>query len=126
MQTKPILLSLVAIFLLIGLLQLGACTYENELDLYGTTTCDTTSLSYKTDIQPILATNCYACHAATSSVTNKPMDSYAAIKPYIQNGALLNSIKGTGGYDIMPTSGPMSNCNISKVESWIQAGFPDN
>jgi cytochrome c5 len=126
MKINQIISTAVLSFLTFAALQLASCTYENEAELYGPVNCDTSAVKYSTVVQPLLKQNCNGCHSVTSSVTNKPMDTYAALKPYIENGSFGYSIRGTNGYDIMPQSGPMSNCNLEKIEAWINAGFPNN
>ncbi len=119
------LATLVTVFLLIVAGLVGSCTYDNEEALYGTS-CDTALVSYRNSVAPIINQNCISCHGSASIVTSKPMDSYNLIRPYIQNGALGHSIRGTGGYNQMPPSGPLSACELRTIEKWIEAGYPDN
>jgi cytochrome c5 len=126
MKINQIISTAALSFLAMAALQLASCTYENEAELYGNVVCDTVNVKYSTVIKPILDLNCKGCHSVISSVTNKPMDTYATLKPYVENGSFGHSLRATGGYDIMPQSGPLSNCDLEKIEAWIKAGYPNN
>lgn len=101
------------------------CYYDNEEELYGLNGCDTTAVSYRNDILPILDNNCYNCHDAnTFSVSGYQMDSYALIQNYVSSGALVDRISSSNSP--MPPSGKMDQCNINKIKAWVNAGAPDN
>jgi cytochrome c5 len=87
--------------------------------------CDTAVVSYSAQVVPILAAKCYSCHAVATNVAQSPFETYATLQDYI-DGALVNSLKGTGGYEAMPPSGALSACDIEKIEAWVKAGAPNN
>lgn len=103
----------------------SGCFYDNEEDLYGADTCDTTSLSYKTDISPILNNYCYTCHVANSGQAGATeFDSYSELSPLLANVvARLDD-----PFSPMPptTSPSIPDCEKSKIKAWISAGAPDN
>jgi hypothetical protein len=54
------------------------------------------------------------------------MNSYENVKASINTGKVLPAIKHTGPYK-MPYGQPMlSDCDIDKIEAWINAGMPEN
>jgi cytochrome c5 len=124
MRTQATSFLFLVIFMAIVAGTTSYCTYDNEVDLYGPGVCDTVAVKYNTTVANILSQNCSGCHSVTSTATNKPMDTYLALKPYIIDGSFGHSIKGTGGYVIMPPSGPLNNCQIEQIEAWIKAGYP--
>lgn len=102
-----------------------ACWYDNEEELYGGTGgCDTTNIAYSLEVQNILTNNCYSCHSVSNNVSGFPFDSYAQLKAYADNGKLGASIRDIS--NPMPPTGLMSECDINRIEAWINAGAPDN
>lgn len=118
---------------LIGLLSVllvsltPGCYYDNEQDLYPDTTCDTTDVSYSAVILPIIDIACYVCHDAATSLGTVNLEGYDALKTYALNGSLIGVLRREAGYSPMPqNAGPLPDCDIDKIESWIQDGALDN
>ncbi len=92
--------------------------------------CDTTKYTYNTAIVPIMQKYCYSCHAtaaASSSGGNIILDTYAGMLTQAQNGRLLGDLNHQTGYNNMPLGGlKLSDCKITQVRRWIQAGAPNN
>ena len=92
-----------------------------------TTSCDTSNPKFSTTITPILETYCNGCHGGGSPLGNVDYNTYAGVKATVTNGKLIGSIKHLSGYSAMPqNSNALSNCNISKIQAWIDAGAPNN
>lgn len=118
----PLIFSL---FLLCYLME--SCTNNNEVDLYS---CDTNNVSYSQTIEPIIKNNCYSCHGnGNSEVFGKGnnLEGYDSLKIYINAGLVLGNIKHSPGYYAMPKgTAKLPNCDIAKIEKWINSGAPDN
>ncbi len=119
-----------SIFLSTGI---QSCYYDNEEVLYGssTTVCDASVGTFATNIQPIMAAQCATsgCHNATTASAGANLSTYANIKSYITNNKdfFIGSIKHTSGFSAMPkSSNKLATCEISKIESWINAGMLNN
>ena len=109
------------------LLSVSSCTYENEEELYTVTGCQTDDMSYASDIEPILETNCYGCHAVGVSFGNITLEEYSNLSISVGNGALMGSINHIDGWSPMPQGAPMLlECQIEKVEAWISQGAKNN
>ncbi len=113
------------------ILLLTSCYYDNEEELYGVTPCKTQNISYAQDIVPVLQNQCYVCHGNASASSNGAginLEGYANISAYLNSNSktLLGAIKQELGYAPMPRGGRLDNCTISQIESWINAGFPNN
>lgn len=88
-----------------------------------TSTCDTSgTVTFSGHVASIISTNCEGCHNATTSFGNVSLETYDQIKTIADNGALMHSLLATGGYSIMPTSGPLSDCEIAKIQKWVDNG----
>ncbi|RMG79753.1 MAG: hypothetical protein D6707_07600 [Bacteroidetes bacterium] len=90
--------------------------------------CDTSSVSFANDIQPILNNNCTGCHNSNSASGNPPviLDNYNDVKTVADNGRLLGAVTGASGYAAMPPSGSLPQCDINKIKSWINNGAANN
>lgn len=106
---------------------LAGCYYDVEEELYPVVSCETNGMSYTTDILPIIEANCYTCHRTGSTITSISLEGYDKLKTAALNGSLVGAIKHLQGYVAMPQSGAkLSDCNISKIEAWINDGIQNN
>lgn len=97
-----------------------------------------TSVSFKTDIIPILSTNCAisGCHTGAHPEANLNMDSANAYhnlttKGYVVAGTpnysiMYNQMLGNGGVPIMPPTGGLDHSYTDKVYCWIKEGAQEN
>lgn len=103
------------------------CYYDNEADLYGTSACDTTSVTYSTGVVNVLANNCYSCHNAANANDaggGYQFDSYTLLTDFVTSGTLLNRINDA--QNPMPPTGLIDNCQRLKIQAWINEGAQDN
>lgn len=97
-----------------------SCTVTNNA-------CDTTKISYKTDIQPFLTTSCVSCHGSGLSYGGYRFDSYSGTKNAVGTGRLLGALNWQSGYTSMPQGqSKLAQCDIHKIEAWINKGTPNN
>jgi len=89
-------------------------------------TCDTTKFTYASVIQPLLSSTCVGCHKPGSLGGNIDLSTYASVKTQAANGELLGSVQHSVGYSPMPQGGKLSDCQISQIKSWIDAGSANN
>lgn len=118
------LVKLTMILLLI--VGVSSCTFDNEEDLLEDFECDTTDIVYS-DLTYIFSDICATCHSETFTYrASIKMDSYENVKSSINTGLVLPAIKHTGPYK-MPNGLPkLSDCDIQKIETWIDNGMPEN
>lgn len=111
--------------LLLALLASSSCYYDKEEELYPNNgVCDTTSISYATNIEPIIDGKCATsgCHVGGGS-GNGIFDSYNAVKAKVDNGSFANRVLVVKD---MPPSGLLTECQLKWIELWIAAGAPNN
>ena len=117
-------LTLILILLLMGLTQ---CYYDQEGILYPESCTPSETPSYSIDVAPIMAARCNSCHSGSFPSGNIKVDSYSSIVVSVENGSLLGSIKHSGSFSPMPKNGSkLSNCEIQKIQAWIDAGALNN
>ena len=96
---------------------------EDELTSPTSPSCDTVNMTYSTDIQPILQANCYSCHGNGMIEGGITLDTYAGVKAVAENGLLIGTITHAAGYPPMPDGGgKLSECDINKIQDWINRG----
>jgi len=107
---------------------LNACYYDNVEYLYPDNgDCDTTNISYSTDVWPIINSSCTACHNETAPSGNISLENYDEIKVSTENGELLGTIRHENGWSPMPKGGnKLPDCDILKIEAWQNSGYLNN
>lgn len=89
--------------------------------------CPTDNMSFSQDIAPILSSNCGVCHSTAAHLGNVILDTYTGVKSKADDGSLLGSVKHQSGFLAMPPSGTMlPECDIAKIEAWINQGALNN
>ena len=103
----------------------SGCYYDNEEDLYGVVACDTSSLSYKNDIAPILNSYCYTCHVPNSGQAGAtPFNTYNDLKPL--TGSVTLRVDDPVSPMPPTTAVPLPDCERQKIKAWIKSGALDN
>lgn len=116
----------VAAFVLIAFIG-GGCYYDVESELYGMG-CDTTNVSYATNINSIVNSyGCISCHSGPAPSGNIGLETYTKIKVVADNGKLVGSITHAPGFIPMPDgAAKMNQCDVNRVKAWVNAGAPNN
>ena len=110
------------------ILVLSGCYFDKEDQLYpmSTTGCDTTNVTYTATIKPILDNSCAisGCLDAQTKSFGHDLSSYNGSVASSQ-GRLLGAINQQNGFIAMPKGmAKLSDCDISKITAWINAGTP--
>ncbi|MBK8724346.1 MAG: hypothetical protein IPL95_19495 [Saprospiraceae bacterium] len=92
-----------------------------------TNPCFTTDMSFSKNIVAIYkSSTCLTsgCHSSNDLV---PLETYSVTKFLVDQKKLLWAIKREAGFSPMPKVGDkLSDCDISKIEAWINQGAKDN
>lgn len=89
--------------------------------------CDPENVSFEQTVFPIINESCAVCHNANFAMGSITLDSYESILPFIENGALIGSIRHEVDWKVMPPSNvQLEDCKISQIEKWIQEGARNN
>ena len=115
--------------ILLGILLMPACVWDNLEELYPDTRhCDTTSVSFNNDIKPILSNNCFSCHSnlnAPSFGGGLSLEDHADVAR--NSDRIIGAINHEDGFQAMPQGGEkLDACSILLFEAWSQSGAPDN
>ena len=117
----------IVIFILYWICNSTSCTLQNEEDYLKDIICDTTDISYN-DLTYIFTGTCTACHSELFTYRDGiKMDSYNNVKSSINTGLVWPSINHANGVPPMPGGmSKLSDCELDKIEAWINAGMPEN
>jgi hypothetical protein len=90
---------------------------------YCNSVCDSTTFKYSADISKIINNNCMSCHA---SGTTK-IGTHSELSVVANNGRLMGAIKHQNGFLPMPSQNTfLSDCEIKKIQKWIDNGTPND
>lgn len=124
---------IIALVLFAGVTVFSSCYYDVEEELYPNSNaapCDTTNISYLTDVLPVFQRHCYTCHSTSvyrilGDGIN--LEGYEKVKVYVDNGILINSINHTGSASPMPKDAAILNdCNRAIINRWVLNNAPNN
>lgn len=113
--------------LVIASIVVASCYYDKEEELYGTN-CNTVNVSFSTTVNALLQQyGCLGCHSGPGGSGNVNLQGHANVKQVALSGKLYGAISHSPGFKPMPQGGnKMSDCDIKKIKSWIDAGALDN
>jgi hypothetical protein len=117
----------VVTILMIAIVVVTGCYYDKEEELYGTN-CNTTNVSFATTVNVLLQQHgCLGCHSGGAPSGNVNLGTHANVKTVAESGKLYGAISHSAGFKPMPQGGTkMSDCDIKKIKSWIDAGALNN
>ena len=86
--------------------------------------CDSSVYNFSGPVAAIFSTSCttsIGCHASGSP--NGQFTSYEAIKPFADNGTIMD--RAIAKMD-MPVAAPLPPCDITRLRKWLEEGGPNN
>lgn len=96
----------------------------------GANPCDTTHVSYATDIVPILQQFCWPCHSNNNMafgdlVNLQGNDSgYSEVMGWAEGGFVVGNVTYAPGYIGMPYGKPrLDSCEVNKIVAWVHQGY---
>ncbi len=89
--------------------------------------CDSSSFTYSGNVKSILQTHCLGCHSGLAEAGGYiPLDTYAGISEQVNGNFLLPAIEQTGSFPMPKNGVKISDCKITIIRKWIEAGAPNN
>jgi len=116
------------IFLFVVSLGTSSCYFDNYEDLYGNVNaCDTSAVTFSQDIKMLIGQNCEGCHNGASASGGLNLAGHQNISNSALSGAIMDRVTRTAGDPLlMPPGQVLSECDQSKLRSWINEGAPNN
>ncbi len=89
--------------------------------------CDTTNVSFQSDIFPIISLYCTSCHSGSDPNGGTLLDNYSNIRNAAVNGNLIDAINWQGTVVPMPFElDQLNECYINLIQIWVDNGALDN
>ena len=113
--------------LLLPMMMLFGCQYNDEETLYGPEGCDPAPATFGGVIEPLVASNCAepGCHSMPSPAAGISFESHAdmaALAPVM----LERMSRNPGEAGIMPPGRKLDTCDIAAFDQWLADGAPNN
>ncbi|HQV76214.1 MAG: hypothetical protein KBA60_09640 [Flavobacteriales bacterium] len=107
----------------ISVLALHGCYYDNEEELYPNNFCDTSNVTFNATVFPLVQTRCAipGCHVTGSQSPN--LTQAAEVLNIASNGNLRQFAVVDKS---MPPTGPLPECDRLTIQTWLDAGAPNN
>jgi len=90
---------------------------------------DPSPSTYAAVIAPIVAKNCLDCHGSSVYQTLGGGNDYSTYASFtrLSPAYLLSSVRHDPGADPMPKGrAKLSDCDIARLQAWVDAGRPNN
>ncbi|MDN5201379.1 hypothetical protein QQ008_08400 [Fulvivirgaceae bacterium BMA10] len=100
-----------------------SCYYDNEEELYPDDNCDTSNVTFSGTVNPIIQTNCAITGCHVPGTGRVVLQTPQQIKVIVDDGRLEQ--RAVQDKD-MPPTGPLNNCEITQIQTWLNAGAPNN
>ncbi len=116
-------------FLFLFMITIAACYYDKYNQIYppdAVLDCDTAAISYSQNVNAILSENCISCHNNGNASAGVALDSYEQVKIFVQSGAMMDAINQVNGIAPMPPGSKLTECDIIKMQHWIDGGALNN
>jgi hypothetical protein len=115
---------LLIIFISLGFMA-AACRHKPNVQ--PEPVCDSTNVSFKNTVQPILYRNCTSCHSTEVHTHGIILDNYENVRIFAAEGSLYGAILRNGEYAPMPyNAAKLDVCSISTIHHWIIEGMKNN
>ncbi|MCB8994924.1 MAG: hypothetical protein H6538_04880 [Bacteroidales bacterium] len=123
---KQNLLFLAVVLTIIFAFLQQSCENNNELDLYGNQECDTTHISWNSNIKQLLQDKCVRCHNEKLNYNGVRHDTYEEELKVVYDGRLQAAINHTGPFKMPKNEGKLPYCELLLLNKWIENGAPEN
>ena len=105
------------------LLILSSCS-EGYIPIQETTTTPTGTVSYQSQISPVVTSTCIGCHSTSNPQGGLLLENYTQVRNATENGNLIQRINDAG--NPMPPSGLMPTSTRSLFDQWVTDGYLEN
>lgn len=108
---------------------LWACNNSNlpVAPIVGTSGTSTAAVSFKTDVQPLLASSCAGCHAAGQDGANDlVLFKSGAVDYSAASGSISKIVRETQRGDMPKGRARLTTDQLAVLQAWQAAGAPNN
>jgi len=113
------------IFLILGLFLIASCSKSTGTSKSFSSSDCTSTISYKTDIQPIMNSYCTSCHQPSNAKGGYALSTYSGVTS--NTNKVLASMLHNSGSEPMPDNGDqLSDDLLKKMYCWVNQGAKNN
>jgi uncharacterized membrane protein len=106
---------------------LYSCSYDNREELSKKEVCQSDSISFAANVQPIINQRCISCHSGQFPEAGISLTTYDQVAKIATGGKLVGVISHSPGFTPMPGDGSkLSDCQISQIKMWVEDGAQNN
>ncbi len=88
--------------------------------------CDTSDVSFKNHIQPMVDLYCVSCHGVNNPIGNVSLTNHGQVMIALRDGEMWPRINHEPNYNPMPPSGiKLDSCKIAKIKAWMNSDYPN-
>lgn len=102
-----------------GIALLFSCQKQSSSNQ--TVVCDGSNPTYDSYVKSIVDNNCISCHGPGSN--DGDFSTFTKLETIVNNGKFKSTVIT---FQSMPTSGPLSDTDLSKLQCWLDNGHPEN
>ena len=88
--------------------------------------CDTTSITFAINIEPVIKERCEGCHSNSTQLAGVNLEGYDNIKAEALSGGLVSAIEGSMGTYFYKTGDTTASCKLLQLKAWINKGTPND
>jgi hypothetical protein len=88
--------------------------------------CDTTIITFATNIEPVIKERCEGCHSNSTQLAGVNLEGYENIKSHALDGSLVSSIEGTMSGYFYKAGDTTASCKFLQLKAWINKGAPND
>jgi len=100
---------------------------QGARNLYCDGGCDTTNVTWTNTIRPLINLKCVGCHQGASPGGNYDLSTHAGVAAVAANGKLMGAVRHLSGFSAMPKNqAKLPQCDIDKLQIWVNDGAPNN
>jgi hypothetical protein len=100
---------------------------QGAQNLSCTNLCDSTQFTYSGAIKTIISNKCQGCHSGTTASAGIDLSTYLGLKSKVTDGRLWGAVNHLPNFSPMPKNGnKLSECELTQIRKWIDAGAPNN
>jgi len=89
------------------------------------TECDTTNVTYSNQVSALIGNNCLGCHDQATANGGIVLETYDQVAALANDGTLQGVVNNQQGYPQMPPDNPLSDCDKTIIDKWIENGTPN-
>ncbi len=113
------------IFFILGLFLIASCSKSTGTSKSFSSSDCTSTISYKTDIQPIMNSYCTSCHQPSNAKGGYTLTTYSGVTS--NTSKVLASMLHNSGAKAMPENADqLSDDLLKKMYCWVNQGAKNN